>query len=128
MDAKTDDNNSKAGLALISKKFVDCSLSDWENSKNYDDVMAVIGRSRKLMMNKFLNLEQRKVVVTYDVAKSVIKEFLENAKVKVSDNKWPLLLKFAEIDGVIHVKTLMDVYRDRVHRLMNIPKTKVLYI
>lgn len=128
MDSKTDDNNTKAGLALISKKLVDC-ISDWESSKNYDDVMSVIGRNRKLIMNKFLNLEQRKVVITYEVAKNVVKELLDNAKVKVSDNRWPLLLKFAEVDGVIQVKTLMEVYRDRVQRLMNIPKTsKVIYI
>ena len=128
LDTKLESAHQRANIEKLSKAYLTFNHSDWENTKNYDDVLAAIGRNRKLIMNKFLNLEQRKVEITYEVAKVIMKEVLDNCKLRVDDTKWPLLLKFAERAGKVDFRLLMDVYRDRVYKLMNVPKTKTLFI
>ncbi len=63
--------------------------------------MTAIGRHRKLIYNKFMNLEQRKVKIDFNAAKEVIKEMLDHCKIKMDDRNWPLLIKFAAKDGII---------------------------
>jgi hypothetical protein len=36
---------------------------------------------------------------------------------KVKEEYWPLLLKFAERDGVIDYKFLLEIYRGRKHKM-----------
>lgn len=90
--------------------------------------MMSIGRNRKLIYNKFCSLEQRKIPITYDVAKHVVGDVLADAKVPMEDKNWPILLKFAEQKGVINYKLLVDVYRNRVSQLACPPKPKTIYI
>ena len=91
--------------------------------------MLAIGRHRKLIMNKFLNLDQRKIKVTVQAAKEIIGDILDHCKLKVEDKNWPILLGFASRkDGTIDFKLLMNIYKDRVNKIMTAPKAKILYI
>lgn len=84
--------------------------------------MSCIGRNRKLIYNTFCNLNQRRILITYDIAKKVIKETINNADVLMQEKNWPILLKFAEKkDGLIDYKLLVDVYRDRALKLASPP-------
>ena len=102
--------------------------TDWETTKNYDEVMVAIGRNRKLLLNKFLNLEQRKVKITFEVAKEVFVEVLESCKLRILDNKnWEVLLRFAEKKGAIDFRMLIDVYKEKVNKVMS-PRAKIVFI
>jgi len=98
----------------VSKSILEYNQVDWVNTKNYDEVNAALGRHRKLIYNKFMNLEQRKVSITYQVAKDVIKEILDYSKIRVDEKNWYYLLSFAEVRGIINYKTLLSVYKDRL--------------
>lgn len=112
----------------MSKTLMEFGRGEWENSKNYDEVVTVIGRNRKLLANKFMNLQQRKVPVTPEAAKELIKEVLDFSKVKMENVNWPNLLKFAERDGLIDVKKLLSVFKDRFQNSGSIPRAKVIYL
>lgn len=127
LEAATADTSIKA-LTDFSKNFLKTQKSEWENTKNYDEVMLAIGRNRKLIYNKFCSLDQRKVPVTYDVAKGILSEVLSDAKIRMDEKNWPILLKFAEQRGQINYKLLVDVYRSRVSQLACPPRKKVIYI
>jgi hypothetical protein len=116
-------------MLFLSKNLLSHTSVDWENTKNYDEVMVTIGRNRKLIYNKFLNLEQRKIKINFEMAKQSIKEILDFCKIKVEDKNWPILLKFAEgRDGVIDYKRLLETYKNRVNRLMAAPNSKTIFI
>ena len=127
-DGKEEKKNPTQALISLSKTYVAFNKPDWENTKNYDEVMVTIGRSRKLIFSKFLNLEQRKVKITYEVARDVLKEILGYCKIKVEDKNWPVLILFAERDGIIDFRMLLDVYRQRVNKLLDAPRSKVIFI
>jgi len=112
----------------LSKALLESNKADWADTKNYDDVMIVIGRNRKLISNKFLNLEQRKVVITFDIAKEVIKEVLDYSGIKVDDKNWMVLIKFAESRGVVDFRKLLNVFKDRLQKTTSIPRAKLIYI
>ncbi len=39
---------------------------------------------------------------------------LRNGGVEVKEEYWPVLIKFAEKDGVLDYKNLLDVYKNRI--------------
>lgn len=90
--------------------------------------MATLGRNRKLILSKFMSLEQRRIRITFEAAKEVLKEILDPAKLRVDDKNWHLLIKFAEKDGIIDFKLLMDTLRDRNNKALSAPKAKIIYI
>ena len=47
---------------------------------------------------------------------------LRNSGLEVKEEAWPMLIKFAEKDGRIDFKFLMDVYKDRIKRIDSHPK------
>lgn len=42
---------------------------------------------------------------------------LRNSGVTVREDGWPVLLKFAEKDGIIDYKFLLEVYKERIKRI-----------
>lgn len=101
---------------------------DWVNTKNYEEVMNLLGRNRKLLNNKFLDLEQRKVAITADVARGVIKSVLDLTGLKIEEQNWGTLLKFAESTGLIEFRKLLSVFKDRQDKKNTIHRAKLLYI
>ena len=112
----------------LTKALLESHDIDWVNTKNYDDVMIAIGRNRKLLYNKFLNLEQRKAVITYERTREVIKEVLEYSGVKMEERNWGVLIRFAEVRGVVDFRKLLSVFKDRLHKITTIPRMKTIYI
>lgn len=90
--------------------------------------MKAIGRNRKLIFGKFMNLEQRKVKVTFETAKEILKEVVTNCKLKVDDKNWPTLISFADKDGKVDYRLLLDVYRQRVQKIMDAPRAKIVFL
>ncbi len=55
--------------------------------------------------------------MTFDIAKKVIEEILLQSSLRVKPEYWPMLLKFAEKNGVIDYKFLLEIYRGRKARM-----------
>lgn len=97
-------------------------LGQWEASKEYDKVILAIGRNRKYLLDHFQSLSSRHTPITYDVAKNVIEFMLRNSGLSVKEEGWPVLIKFAEKDGIIDYKLLLDIYKERIKKIDSHPK------
>lgn len=56
------------------------------------------------------------------MAKDVIEKMLRNSAIEVKESGWPVLLKFAEKDGIIDYKFLLDVYKERIKAIDTHPR------
>jgi hypothetical protein len=102
------------------------NVSSWECSKEYEDVLRVIGKNRKTLITQFDDLKKQGQEITFNKAKEVIGEVLKTNGLKVTDEQWPYLLKFAEKDGVVDHKFLLEVFRERSYLLSSHPKTSII--
>lgn len=87
-----------------------------ESSKEYDKLMQVIGRNRKYLHNIFAEINKREPV-TYQVTKSILENMLRSMGIVIDDKCYPLLIKFAERDGVVDFRFLLEVYKERTKRI-----------
>ena len=94
----------------------------WENSKEYDDVMRIIGRNRKFVLGQLAKLTEEGETVSYAKAKEVVAGVLESGGVNIEDAKIRLLLKFADRGGVMDSKLIGDVFRERLKRIDAAPR------
>lgn len=49
--------------------------------------------------------------VTFEVAKKIIEQILRNLGIHLTEDKWNILLSYAEIDGIIDYRKMLDVYK-----------------
>ena len=63
------------------------------------------------------NLEKKGVPIDFTKAKEVITKVLSASGINVQEEHWPLLLKFAEREGLIDYKFLLEIYRGRKGRM-----------
>ena len=121
-------NDIKKQTINISNTLIQFNKMDWVTTKNYEDTIAVLARNRKVIYNKFLHLEQRKVAITFDIARSVLKEVLDHSGMKMQEQNWVYLIKFAENKGVVDFRKMMSIYKDRLQRHTSIPRAKLIFI
>ncbi|EGR32180.1 hypothetical protein IMG5_093040 [Ichthyophthirius multifiliis] len=83
---------------LNMNKKMDCKtpLKQLETSKEYDDIMTIIGRNRKYLTNIFTQIEKKQQAITYDMVKSIIGELLRSIGIVIDDFCYCKLIKFAE--------------------------------
>lgn len=103
------------------------NVSEWECSKEYENVMKIIGKNRKLLISTFDDLKQKGTPITLEKAEEIIGNILKNSGVTLTSEKWPYLLKFAEKDGGIDYKFLLEVFKERLYLLSAHPKNIVDY-
>lgn len=115
-----------ANLTSPEKNNTSSNVSAWECSKEYEKVLKNIGKNRKLLLNAFEDLSSKQVVITPFKAREVIGGILENSGIQLSAEKWPYLLNFAEKNGAIDYKFLLDVCKDRLYLLTAHPKTSIV--
>jgi hypothetical protein len=70
-------------------------------------------------------LQAQKVVLTFEKVKEVLGDLLTKASLTVPEKNWPLLLKFAEKDGAIDYKFMMEVFKERLDIILSHPKDKL---
>lgn len=87
-----------------------------ESSKKYDKIMHVVGRNRKYLLNLFTELNKRETI-TYQKTKEIMQRLLKNVGLEVEEDCYPLLIKFAERDGVVDYKFMLEVYKERMGRI-----------
>ena len=117
---------SQPGSAKAGPGNTALNVSAWECSKEYENVLKNIGKNRKLLINLFDELSSKQVTITSEKAKEVISGVLENSDIQLSAEKWPYMLKFAEKDGVVDYKFLLEVFKERLYLLNAHPKVSVV--
>jgi len=93
------------------------NFAKWEVTMNYEHVIQAIGRNRKSIDIVFREMQEKGETLTYEKAKNVIEEILLQSGLKVKTEYWPMLLKFAEKNGIIDYKFLLEIYRGRKARM-----------
>ena len=78
--------------------------------------MNVIGRNRKYLLN-VLNEVNKTEVVTYNKVKDILERLLRSVGIVIHSECYPLLIKFAERDGVVDYRFMLEVYKERIGRI-----------
>ena len=71
-------------------------------------------------------MDQRNLPLNFQNVKIVLSALLGSVGLNIEDRFWPLLISFAEKDGTIDYKYLLDRYKDRTQIKNLHPKTKQL--
>jgi Ca2+-binding EF-hand superfamily protein len=101
------------------------ALSQWECTKEYEDVMKIIGRNRKVLISSFSDMS-KSGSLTFERVRDVLIELLRNNSIAINESYWPYLLKVAERDSAIDYKFLLEVFKERSQLLVAHPKASIL--
>lgn len=88
--------------------------------------MKCIGRNRKILISSFKDIASTGKPITVDVVKGIVDQVLRSNNLKVDEGFWPYLLKFAEKDGIVDYKFMLEVFRERTQALNKHPKVSVI--
>lgn len=100
-------------------------VSSWECSKEYEQILKLIGKNRKMLISFFEDYKKRRLLINAARVKEVIGQLLHNAGLAITDSQWLYLYKFAERDEVIDYKFMLDAFKERLYLLSAHPKTSV---
>lgn len=102
------------------------ALIEWENSKEFERIMMSVGKNRKLLQTQFSEMKARNVDHTFERVKEILADVLSREGITLTTGQWNQMLKFAEREGIINTKILLDVYKDRLTQLQTHPGTKAV--
>ena len=109
----------KAESATLKKSL---NVSTWECSQEYEKVLKIIGRNRKGLITAFEDLKKQGITIDARRVKEIVGGLLESTSLKLNDDQWFYLYKFAEKDGVVDYKHMLDVFKERLYLLSAHPK------
>lgn len=78
--------------------------------------MQIIGRNRKYLLNTFNEINTLKPI-TYNIAKDVLEKLFRSSGLELENDHYPLIIKFAERDGIVDYRFMLEVYKERIHRI-----------
>lgn len=82
----------------------------------------MLGKNRKYLLELFKGLERQNRLIDYPLVKGQIEDLLRSSGFQVNDFYWPYLLKFADKQGRIDFKFLLDIYKYKHAKIDQIPK------
>lgn len=112
-------SKQKAESATLKKSL---NVSTWECSQEYEKVLKIIGKHRKGLTTAFENLRQQGITIDAARVKETVGELLNSSGLKLDDDQWYYLYKFAEKDGVVDFKYMLEVFKERLYLLSAHPK------
>lgn len=89
------------------------AFSRFENTKKFDDIVRIISKNRKFLLSQFGELKSRKCQIDFNITRKVLGNLLGSSGVRIDTKFWPLLISFADKDGLIDYKYLLDRYKER---------------
>jgi len=102
------------------------TISEWECSKAYEDILKLIARNRKALIATFEDLKAQNINVDPAKIKQVFLNLVQSHGFSIADDQWLYLSKFAEKDGQIDYKFMLEVFKERLYLLHAHPKTNIL--
>ena len=122
-DTKIASTTSAKNLASYNTNTNAEDRNKWEISHQYDDIIKIFGRNRKYILNLFSDIENRRnKEITFDITKEVLSSILRSVGIHLPDEYWPYLIQFAEREGTIDYKFMLEVYKERIDRCERHPK------
>lgn len=122
-DAGSAGTKAKTGSSSAQKAY---NVSSWECSPEYETALKTIGKHRKGLITTFDNLKQKGVTINAAKVKEVVGQLLENVGLKLDDDQWFYLYKFAEKDGVVDYRNMLDIFKERLYLLSAHPKKSTI--
>ena len=86
--------------------------STFEHSQLFDRIVKCISRNRKFLQAQFSELNGRGKI-SYDHTRMIIQSLVNSCGIRLDDKYWPLLINFAEKDGHVDYRYLLDKYKER---------------
>ena len=93
------------------------AISVFERTKQFDNIVKIIAKNRRFLLQQFNELYHRRVPLNFETAKGVLDNLLGINGVKLDSKFWPLLIGFAEKDGRVDYKYLLDRYKERTSKV-----------
>ena len=99
-------------------------FSKFEISPEFDNILKIVSRNRRFLITQFKQMEARNIPISFKSVKFVLTKLLRNQAISIPENCWPLLISFAEKDGVVDYNYLLDRYKERTQSIFSYPKIK----
>ena len=100
------------------------AISKFEISQEFDHVLKVISKNRRFLITQFKQMQRRGIQINFKVVRLVLTKLLRAQAINVPKNCWPLLISFAEKDGTVDYKYLLDRYKERTQSIYSYPRIK----
>ena len=99
------------------------SSVNWELSMDYDRVLSLLGKNRKVIQDEFEALLRREgPSMTAEKCLAVLKKIVKGLGIDESKVNWRALLKIAEKDGFFDYKFFLAILKQRADSIMTHPK------
>ena len=104
---------------------VHLAVSTWECSREYEKILKLIGRNRKTLTITFDDLRLKGVLINAAKIKEVIGALLKQEGIQLTEEQWGCMYKFAEKEGQIDYKFMLEIFKDRLYLLSAHPKKNI---
>jgi hypothetical protein len=91
-------------------------------TEEYENLLVFLGKNRKAILEGCHKMEVIPGSVTVATARKILGDLFSHANISIPEQVWPLLTKFAEKDGKIDYRFLVEVYKERVDAILGHPK------
>ena len=109
---------SRAGAGVA------CSSgNEWEGTREFEMVVAHIGRNRKMLAEQFAGFASGEGLVSVDRAVRVLRDSLLAQVGALNEAKMKVLLRAGERDGKVDYRRLLEVYKERVGQRVAHPRS-----
>jgi len=116
---------SKPQNPKIQSNNIHLAVSTWECSKDYERILKLIGRNRRTLTITFDDLRQKGVIINAAKIKEVIGGLLSQEGIQLTEEQWECMYKFAEKDGQVNYKFMLEIFKERVYLLSAHPKKDI---
>eukprot|EP01017_Pseudomicrothorax_dubius_P017796 TRINITY_DN19954_c0_g1_i2.p1 TRINITY_DN19954_c0_g1~~TRINITY_DN19954_c0_g1_i2.p1 ORF type:complete len:182 (-),score=56.51 TRINITY_DN19954_c0_g1_i2:519-1064(-) len=95
--------------------------SEFESSKEFDRVMRVFGKNRKFLEGAFREMRSQSAEFSFERVRAVLADVLWKEYIELTGEQWSSLLRFAEKEGFINTKLMLEVFKDRLAQIQALP-------
>ena len=101
------------------------AFSEFEGSQKFDNIIKIISKNRKFLQAQFQGLQARGARINFEATKEILQGLLGMNGTRLEPKFWPLLINFAEKDGFVDYRYLLDRYKERT-QMINLHPNPIL--
>ena len=101
------------------------AFSVFERTIKFDNIVKIISRNRRFLLHQFTEIALCRLPINFERVKSVLCSLLGTSGIVLDAKFWPLLISFAEKDGRVDFKYMLDRYKERT-TIINLHPTPVV--
>jgi hypothetical protein len=89
------------------------AFSVFERTIKFDNIVKIISRNRRFLLHQFTEIALCRLPINFERVKAVLCNLLGTSGIVLDAKFWPLLISFAEKDGRVDFKYMLDRYKER---------------